>query len=69
MNQKTLIKYSQGDILEFKKVHPCGGKNWEIIKVGVDCKLKCTTCNRIIIIPRIEINKKMKKFILKNAPN
>ncbi len=63
---KALIKYNVGDILEFKKTHPCGGKEWEIKRVGVDCKLECTTCKRIIMIPRIEIAKKTKKFVFVN---
>lgn len=66
MINKVHTNYNVGDILEFKKIHPCGGKEWKIIRVGVDCKLECTTCNRVIIIPRIEIIKKMKKYTLKN---
>jgi hypothetical protein len=66
--KKVLINYSVDDILEFKKTHPCGGNEWKIIRVGVDCKLECTTCKRIIITPRIEIAKKMKKFIVQNNP-
>ena len=61
----TIIKtdYADGDILEFKKPHPCGGKTWKIIRAGVDCKLECETCKRVVIIPRIEENKKTKKII------
>ena len=68
MMNKVQTNYNIGDIIEFKKTHPCGGKEWKMIRVGVDCKLECTTCARIIIIPRIDIIKKMKKFILKNNP-
>ncbi|HBP25397.1 MAG TPA: DUF951 domain-containing protein [Acholeplasmatales bacterium] len=55
--------YKNGDIYEFRKVHPCGGKNWKMVRAGVDCKLECTTCKRIIIVPRIELQKKIKKVI------
>ena len=55
--------YADGDILEFKKPHPCGGKTWKVIRVGVDYKLECTTCKRIIIIPRIDLRKKVKRKI------
>ncbi|MGD9605133.1 MAG: DUF951 domain-containing protein [Bacilli bacterium] len=58
------ITFHNGDVLEFKKTHPCGGNNWKLIRVGVDCKLECTTCKRIIIIPRIELPKKIKRFVL-----
>ncbi len=55
--------YLVDDILEFKKVHPCGAKTWKVIKVGLDYKLECCGCKRIIIIPRLELKKKVKKII------
>ncbi|HNZ49901.1 MAG TPA: DUF951 domain-containing protein [Bacilli bacterium] len=57
------INFRNGDIYEFKKTHPCGGKNWQLIRVGVDCKLACTTCKHIIIIPRVELPKKIKRIV------
>lgn len=35
------MEYKIGDIVELKKQHPCGSKEWEIIRIGVDFKLKC----------------------------
>jgi len=55
--------FNLGDILEFKKTHPCGGKQWKVIRTGVDFKLECTTCERVIIIARRELPKKIKKVI------
>jgi hypothetical protein len=60
---KIIANYNLGDILEFKKLHPCGGKQWKVIRTGVDFKLECTTCKRVILIPRIELAKKIKKVI------
>lgn len=53
--------YKENDILVFKKNHPCGGNSWKVLRVGVDYKLECTTCKRIIIILRYELNKMVKK--------
>lgn len=60
MNDK---EYSIGTIVEMKKGHPCGANNWEIVRLGADIKIKCTNCSRIVMIPRIEFNKKIKKII------
>ena len=46
-----------------KKEHPCGNNEWEVIRVGADIKIKCTSCGRSIMMPRIEFNKKIKKVI------
>lgn len=58
-----LIEYKIGDIIETKKTHPCGGKTWEILRVGSDMKLKCTTCGRIIMLTREETEKRTKKVL------
>ena len=59
-------EYEVGDIVETKKQHPCGSKNWEITRVGVDFKLKCTGCGHVIMIER---EKAMKMIRSQNANN
>lgn len=49
-----------GDIVIMKKPHPCGSKEFEITRLGVDYKLKCTGCRREIMIPRIKADKNIK---------
>ena len=46
-----------------KKGHPCGENLWEILRLGVDLKLKCTKCGRTIMMDRIEFEKKLKKVV------
>lgn len=57
------MEYKVGDIVEFKKQHPCGSKLWEIIRVGVDFKFKCQGCNHVIMIERPKALKLIKKII------
>lgn len=55
--------YNLNDIVVMKKVHPCGSNEFEIIRLGVDVKIKCLTCGHVIMLPRVELNKKIKKVI------
>lgn len=55
--------YTLGTKVVMKKQHPCGSNEWEITRLGADIKIKCLNCNRTILIPRIEFNKKLKKII------
>jgi hypothetical protein len=50
-------------ILEFKKPHPCGGFNWKVLRTGIDFKLECVKCSRVIIISRLDATKRIKKII------
>lgn len=55
--------FNLGDIVEMKKDHPCGSKDWEIIRMGADIKIKCCGCGRIIMLPRSKFEKDMKKIV------
>ena len=59
--------YNVGDILEFKKIHPCGEKKWKVLSIGVSYKLECMGCSRVIIIPRTELKKKVKRKVEETA--
>ena len=56
-------KYNIGDIVETKKPHPCGSKEWKINRVGADFKIECIGCGRIVMLPRIKFEKSVKKVI------
>ena len=56
-------EYVLGNIVEMKKGHPCGANEWEITRIGADIKIKCTNCGRVVMIPRIEFNIKIKKIL------
>ncbi|KGI38870.1 DUF951 domain-containing protein [Clostridium tetani] len=58
--------FDLGDIVEMKKGHPCGSKNWQIIRMGADIKIKCCGCERIIMLPRSKFEKSIKKIIRNN---
>lgn len=56
-------EYRLNSIVIMKKPHPCGTNEWTIIRVGADIKIKCNSCGRTIMLPRIEFNKKLKKVL------
>ena len=57
------MNYNLGDIVTMNKVHPCGSYDFEIIRLGADVKIRCVRCSRVIMIPRVELNKKIKKVV------
>lgn len=59
-----ILKYEIGDTITLKKAHPCGENRWEILRTGVDIKLKCLGCNRQIWIPRIDFEKRVRKILV-----
>lgn len=60
------MEYNIGDIVRTKKTHPCGSKEWEITRVGIDFKLKCIKCGRVVILERGKALKAITKKISDN---
>ena len=61
MNEK--LNYEVGDIVKLKKTHPCGSSQWEILRVGMDIKLKCLGCGHELMLPRSKVEKSIKKIL------
>ncbi|HHZ02430.1 MAG TPA: DUF951 domain-containing protein [Tissierellia bacterium] len=57
------MKLNVGDIVKLKKKHPCGGYDWEILRVGADFRIKCTTCQRIVWLPRREVERRITQVV------
>lgn len=55
--------YKIGSKVIMKKEHPCKTNLFEVVRVGVDIKIKCINCGRVIMLPRVEFNKKIKKVV------
>lgn len=54
-----------GDILTLKKQHPCGSKQWEVLRIGADFRLKCTGCGHQIMIARKLVEKNIREIVKK----
>lgn len=55
--------YDLKSAVEMKKQHPCGSNEWEIIRMGMDIRIKCLGCGHSVLIPRRDFDKKIKKII------
>ncbi|MGL4912587.1 MAG: DUF951 domain-containing protein [Romboutsia sp.] len=53
-----------GDVVEMKKQHACGCKEFEITRVGMDIKIRCTKCDRVIMLDRETLEKRVKKIVV-----
>jgi len=55
--------YRLNDIVKMKKAHPCGDNRWKIIRTGMDVKIKCLGCGRIVMLPHEKFIKRAKSVI------
>lgn len=57
-----------GDVVRLRKQHPCGGFEWEVVRLGADIGIVCQTCQRRVLLPRREFEKRVKKFLKRGDP-
>lgn len=63
------VRYNVGDIVKMRKSHPCGGDQWEVMRTGVDFRIKCVTCNRVVMLPRPKFEKSVKEIVKQAIEN
>jgi hypothetical protein len=51
------------DIVQLRKPHPCGGDTWRVVRVGAEIGLRCLTCERRVLLPRAECERRIKRFV------
>ena len=51
-----------GAVVRLKKQHPCGSKEWEVLRIGADFRLKCMGCGHQIMIARTAVEKNVREI-------
>ncbi len=59
------MDFEVGDVIKLKKQHPCGAKEWEVLRVGADFRLKCRGCGRQIMLARKLVEKNTREVYKK----
>jgi hypothetical protein len=60
---RPIIPVYPGDRVEMRKVHPCGGSEWIVTRAGMDVGLKCARCQRLVLIPRSQFERQLRRFL------
>ena len=57
-----------GDVVRLRKPHPCGGFEWEVVRLGADIGLRCRGCGRRVLLERRTLEKRLKAFVSRGEP-
>ncbi|MCX6023408.1 MAG: DUF951 domain-containing protein [Chloroflexi bacterium] len=58
-----VIEVRLGDVARLRKAHPCGGSDWEVVRLGADIGLRCLTCRHRVLIERSTFERRLQQFI------
>jgi len=60
---KPVLDVRLGDRIELRKVHPCGGRTWRVVRLGADIGLVCDTCGRRVMLERRDLERRFRDFV------
>lgn len=63
-----VLEIRLGDVVRLRKVHPCGGYEWEVVRLGADIGIRCLTCGRRVLLERRVLEKRLKVFVSRGRP-
>jgi hypothetical protein len=59
------MEIAVNDVVRLRKKHPCGGDEWRVMKLGVDIRIQCLKCHRLVLLERGTLERRIKDFISK----
>lgn len=59
-----ILKYEVGETVTLKKPHACGENKWKILRTGVDIKLECLGCSRLVLLERPEFERRVRRVLV-----
>lgn len=57
------LKLYLGDVVQMRKSHPCGSDQWEVLRTGMDIRIRCMGCGHVVLMPRRRFERAFKRFV------
>ena len=62
-----VMEIKLGDVYRLKKKHPCGGDQWQVVRLGADIGIKCLNCQRRVLLERAVFERRVKELVSRSA--
>ena len=61
------IDFAVDDVVRLRRPHPCGGDLWRVTRLGADIGLKCESCGRHVLLPRVTLERRLRVFVRRGS--
>jgi hypothetical protein len=52
-----------GDLLRLRREHPCGSREWSVVRLGADIGLVCAGCGHRILMDRLDVERRVVELV------
>ena len=63
MTVASPLELRLGDRLRLRKEHPCGSRDWEVVRLGADIGLVCQGCGHRILMDRLDVERRFTEYL------
>ena len=64
----TVVDFQPGDRLELRKPHPCGSRQWSVVRIGADIGIVCGGCARRVTLERRLLERRLQRVLERDDP-
>jgi len=57
------VELRMGDVLRLRREHPCGGREWRVVRLGADIGLVCERCGHRILMDRLDVERRFTAYV------
>ena len=57
------VDLRMGDVLHLRRAHPCGSRDWEVVRLGADIGLVCRGCRHRILMDRLDVERRFTGYV------
>jgi hypothetical protein len=68
MTDRPPLELLLGDVIRLRRAHPCGGDEWLVDRLGADIGLRCSRCNRHVLVERRTVERRLAGFVSRGDP-
>jgi hypothetical protein len=68
MTEGPALELLLGDVLRLRRLHPCGGNEWLVDRLGADIGLRCRRCARHVMVERRRVERRLVEFVSRGDP-
>ena len=63
VNDAAVVEFMLGDVVRLRRLHPCGGRDWLVDRLGADIGLRCVKCERHVLLERRNLERRLTEFV------
>jgi hypothetical protein len=57
------VELRMGDVLRLRREHPCGSRDWSVVRLGADIGLVCERCGHRILMDRLDVERRFTAYV------